>query len=278
LLRSAPAGAQEETSPKIELKSPRIDEIDGPKFGEQPKSKQAPSIPKDRAPPKIPPPGHPKRLTYLRDRAQKDLSDRAYQQACRHYDLIADEVGIDAIAADPEERQNAARAYLSCARLAHRAVKLKKAEQWLVRSEHFGPRTPRHVALRRKMHRDTYRKKMVNGDVEGALQLFNEAQQRHPDEDERIWMGDQLASMAWEAHKNGDKTTTRALLRRLEAVAPMNPEYRRLKSVLDEQAGVFGRIAQVIAAVIALVIGLNLLAAWREYSRLSIKKNRYEVD
>ncbi|MEO1339234.1 MAG: hypothetical protein AAFV29_26570, partial [Myxococcota bacterium] len=225
----------------------------------------------------LPPPGHPRRLERMHALARKYLDRKSYRDACRIYDLIAEEGGTSAIA-EKAERPYAARAYLACARQAHGAVALEKAKRWLARSALYARPTPQHLALQRKIARDEYRKKMVNGDAEGALKLFNAAQQNDANEDERIWMGEQLAAMAWAAHESGDKQATKDLLQKLEDVAPMNHEYRRLKGIIDDQANVFMNIVRIGGAVIAAVLLWNLLAIWRARARLNVKKNRYEVD
>ena len=274
---AAPVAAQEETSPDIELGSSRIG---GPGLTERERRwvKSLDQPDEGMTETNIPPPGDKKRLPHLHYLAQKYVNGSAHKDACAKYDLIADEGGKEGIASAPFGERYAARAYLACAKIAFASTDFEKAEMLLAKSERYAQTTPKHAALRLKIKRDSYRKKLLNGDVNGALKLFSEAQQEDNNEDERIWMGEQLATMAWTAHKSGDKFRTEDLIRKVESVAPMNTQYRKLKAQLEGQQSVFQRLIIVVGAAVGFVILWNLLSAWRARARLGVRRNRYELD
>ena len=265
----------EESSPSIDLGSSRIG---GPGLTAK-ERKWVKSWDQDdevKTEANIPPPGNKKRLPHLHYLAKNYVNGKAWKEACEKYDVIGEEGGPEAIEAAPYGKQNAARAYLACGKIAFSATEFDKAEKFLSQSERFGPTTPRHTAIRLKMKREAYRKKMVNDDVDGALKLFADVQKDDPNEDERIWMGEQLATKAWAAYNAGDKLGTESLMRRLESVAPMNTEYRRLKTKIDDQQSVLGRLIQVCLAAVGLVVIWNLIAGWRARSRLKLSRNPFD--
>ena len=273
-----PRGTQaQESSPEIELGSSRIG---GPGLTEAERRRVRAEDQDDgfKTETNIPPPGNKKRLPHLHYLARKYVNGKAFKDACEKYDTIFAEGGMTAIEADEYGKKNAARAYFACGKIAYAAAEYEKAEKLLAMSERYGPTTPRHLALRLKMKRDEYRKRLANGDVNGALKLFNEAQQENEDEDERIWMGEQLATMAWAAYKGGDKYRTDDLMRKIESVAPMNTEYRKLKDILEAQTGMLGQLLMVAGIAIGAVVLWNIFAAWRARARLKLSSNPFDDD
>lgn len=275
---SVASAQDEESSPSIDLGSSRIG---GPGLTARERRwvKSLSQPEEGMTETNIPPPGNKKRLPHLHYLAKNYVNGKAWKDACAKYDLIIEEGGVEALEVAPFAKRYAARAYFFCGKIAYAGTDFDKAERLLIKSERFGPSSPRHEALRLKMKRDRYRKKLVDGDVNGALKLFNEAQKEDESEDERIWFGEQLAALASNAYKSGDTYRTEELMRKLEVVAPQNVEYRKLKARIEGQASVFTRLAQVVGVAIVFVVGWNLLSAWRARARLKVgPRNPFDDD
>jgi hypothetical protein len=144
-----------------------------------------------------------------------------------------------------------------------------KAERLLKRSETYGPSDHRHAGIREKMLREGYRKKLSNGDVNGALELYRQAQAKEMNEDERIWMGDELAKRAWTAYNNKDKRGVEDLMAKTEEIAPLNTEHRRLKEKLEFEGSVGSQLGMLAGGILALVAAWTLLSRWRERAKVA---------
>jgi len=217
----------------------------------------------------LPPPGHRKRFESLHELAERNAGGRQWKDACRFYDLIIEEGGMDAINARERGRVEAARSYLGCASNAHRKGEFDAAEALISKSvEVQGTTSSRHEALQWKIYRDQLRRKMTNGDAEGALTLYGKLSNIREDEDERIWLGEQLAEAAWAAHEEGDEIRRDTLMSHLETLAPQNTRYRAL---LDQMA-LGGEVLRSVAIYglggIALVTIFGLFTSWRSRARV----------
>ena len=152
-----------------------------------------------------------------------------------------------------------------------------KVEKLLKRSEKYGPSEAKHANLRRKIMRETYRKQISNGDTAGALDSFRKYQAEQADEDERIWMGEQLAKRAWAAYQSKDKLGLKEAIRQAEEVAPMNTELRQLKAKLEGEDSVFTNVLMFGGGAIVLVLGATQLSKWRSKARVKgLSSNKFE--
>ena len=147
--------------------------------------------------------------------------------------------------------------------MAANAHEHETAEKRLALSESFGPTTPKHARVRETVLRNRYRKKVENGDLEGALPLFEEAQDMRVDEDERIWLGQQVAEAAWRAYHANDPDALTAWVQRAETIAPLNTDFRRLKDKLREKSAVFRNVIGVMVGVIMFIGLWTGLHRWR---------------
>lgn len=257
----------EETSPSIDLGSSRIG---GPGLTDR-ERKYVKSWDEEEeylTEENIPKPGDKKRLGALHTLATRYVTSKQWEEACTKYDTIVSEFGMEGVEEAKDGKTFAARAYFYCARTAANGNDHDKAEALLTKSEKFAPTTPKHAVIREKMIREQYRKKLSNGDVDGAISLYTKAQGMREDEDERIWLGEELAKRAWEAYDTNDKIAMEGLMRRLEELAPMNPEYRRLKDKIDTQANIFKNAFMYSGAVVLLLAVGTALSKWRARHRV----------
>lgn len=264
---SSAAFAQDESSPSIELGSSRIG---GPGLSERERRRvKSWDEPEEYLTEEtLPKPGSKKRLPALHTLAARYVTTKQWKEACAKFDTIEAEFQMAGVAEKPDGKTLAARAYLRCAKTAANGNDFDKAEALLQKSEKYGPSTPKHEIIREKMLREQYRKRMANGDVDGAIKLYNKAQKMREVEDERIWLGDQLATRAWEAFKADDKLTLEMLTNRLDEIAPMNTEYRQLKEKLEGQKGFVQKALMLAGALLGFIILWNLFSRWREAAKV----------
>jgi hypothetical protein len=217
----------------------------------------------------LPPKESKKRIPSLHTLGARYVGSKQWIDACEKYDSIVDEGGSEALESDPRGKPNAFVAYLQCAKIAQGGGDFDKAERLLKRSETYGPSDHRHAGIREKMLREGYRKKLSNGDVNGALELYRQAQAKEMNEDERIWMGDELAKRAWTAYNNKDKRGVEDLMAKTEEIAPLNTEHRRLKEKLEFEGSVGSQLGMLAGGILALVAAWTLLSRWRERAKVA---------
>lgn len=228
----------------------------------------------------LPPPGHKKRLPGLHVLAKRYVESQAYKDACEKYDLILEESGEEGVLADELGKRYAGKSFLECAKIAFGVQEFEKAEKLLQKSERFVKSGPRHQAVRRKIMRENYRKKVSDGDIGGAVEIFNRYQAQKEDEDERIWFGEQLATKAWAAHEAKDEITRDEMMAHLETISPMNTEYRRLKDEIESGETILQNALMFAGAAVGLVLVLGWFTKWRAKAKLgaSGKKNKFDLD
>jgi tetratricopeptide (TPR) repeat protein len=211
----------------------------------------------------LPPKGNKKRLPGLHKIAGRYFRGQMWREACDRYDQILEEEGEPGLDTDPKARAQASRSFLECGDAAYHRGERDKAETLLKKSEKYGPSDYRHSAIRRQMKRDTYRDEMQKGNVEKALVAFRAYQAEKADEDERIWLGEELSKIAWAAYRAKDEVGMKRAIADAESVAPMNTELRRLKDKLADEGAVIGNIVKWVAAGLLLVGALSLIGRWR---------------
>lgn len=254
-----------QSSPDIEIGSTRIG---GPGTPRQQAAQAAVEAEEYLTEDSLPPKESKKRIPALHTLAARYVGGKQWVDACEKYDSILDEGGQEALESDPRGKPNAFIAYLQCAKIAQAGGDFDKAERLLKKSESYGPSDHRHAGIREKMLRESYRKKLSNGDVNGAVQLFKEAQAKAQNEDERIWLGEELAKRAWTAYGNKEEMALKDLMAKLEEIAPQNTEYRKLKEKMAGEAGVAGQIAMMAGVILAVVAAGTLLSKWREAAKV----------
>lgn len=211
----------------------------------------------------LPAKGDKKRLPALHKLAKQYFGGKMWKDACDKYDQIIDEGGDEALALKPDGKANAGRSFFECGQIAFHSADYDKTERWLKKSERYAPADSRHAAIRRKIARESYRKAMSNRDVNGALSLFKKYQADQPNEDERIWMGEELSKMAWEAYQSKDKLAMKDLMQKAEAVAPMNTELRKLKEKIAGEEGVLKNLFLWGGLSVVVVVAGTQLSKWR---------------
>lgn len=216
----------------------------------------------------LPPAGSKKRMPALHKLAKQYFGGRMWTDSCDKYDMIIDEGGDEGLASDETGKKNAARSYYECANAAFFASDYDKVERLLKKSEKYGPSDHRHAGLRRKMTREQYRKMMSNGDWQGSVELFRKYQAEEKDDDERIWMGEQLATKAWSAYTSKDKVGMQQLITAGDSVSPMNTELRKLKEKLAAEEGVWTNVIMFGGGAVLLVILATQLSKWRQRARV----------
>lgn len=275
---TTPALAQE-SSPKISIGSTRIG---GPGATDTERRRVAAwnAEEEDWSEENIPAPGHKKRLVALHWLAAKYAGGKAWGEACAKYDTIIDEGGDEALTAHPEGKANAAKSYFGCARSAFTGAEWEKTERLLKKSEKYGGSSSKHANMREKMLRESYRRKLIDGDIGGAIQLYDKAQAMRNDDDERIWLGEQLSRLAWAAYNNKDRVALDDLLARIERISPMNTEYRRLQEKMSAEENIFKNAFGLAALAVGIVAAGSTLSRWaakRRVERLT-GKNKFEDD
>jgi hypothetical protein len=265
---ATPALAQDEpSSPSISVGSSRIG---GPGTSEEQRQAAAESYAEEEtfSEDTLPPKDSKKRMPALHVLARQYHGGKMWKEACGKFDTILDEGGEAALDTDPEGRTRAAQSYYGCAKDAVMSGDHDKANALLAKSERFAPTTAKHAALREKMLRDQYKKKVADGDLGGAVALFEKAQAMRADEDERIWMGEELAKAAWAAFQSKQKVELDVLLAKLEQVAPMNTEYRRLKDKIAANESTFANAFGLGAIAVLVVLAATALSRWRAQARV----------
>lgn len=216
----------------------------------------------------LPPKGDKKRLPGLHKLAKQYFGGRMWKDACDKYDQLIEEGGDESLDLVPEGKTNAARSFYECAQLTLFSGDHDRVEKLLKKSERYAPSDHRHAAVRRKITREQFRKSMANGDVNNALTLFKKYQAEQADEDERIWMGEELAKLAWNAYQTKDRVALKELIRQTEEVAPMNTELRRLKKKIEGEENVFTNIAIWGAVAVAFVLIAKKFSTWRARAKV----------
>lgn len=266
--RSTSAQEEESTSPNIDLGSSRIG---GPGLTERERSAvRSWDEPEEYVTEEtLPDPGSPKRLPSLHVLAERYHGGGQWNEACRFYQMILDEAGQEGLTAKDGAPRRAARAFYECAVLALGSGELDAVETNLVKAEQLGFRSQRTNVLRRKVVQARFRDKLRGGDVEGAHRLYDQYQgMGEPDEDERIWFGEELGRIARGAFEQKDQITFRETMDKLEVIAPLNPEYRALKDESAGNAELFRNIALVVGSATGAVLLLSFLSSWRARARV----------
>ncbi|MBI2376245.1 MAG: hypothetical protein HYV07_19785 [Deltaproteobacteria bacterium] len=277
LLLAPPAFAQpgeEERPPDIEVGSMRIG---GPGTQEQQAAVSAAIAEEDEevlTEESLPPKGHKKRLPGLHTIARRYVGGQDWVTACDRYDQIIDEGGDEALDLVPDGKTSASRAFGKCAETEVIKANEEKAERLLKKAERFGGKSPKLDALRRRMVRDRYHRDMAQGAVDRALESYRAYQNAEKDEDERIWMGAELAKLATEANRAKDVARTDDLIKKATEVAPQNPDLRALVKKIDSERNVFKNAATFSLAVLAVVGAFGALATLR--SRYRIRASKFE--
>jgi hypothetical protein len=217
----------------------------------------------------LPPVGNKKRIPGLHKLAKQYSGGQMWKDACEKYDQIIEEAGETAILEVEPAKKMAGKSYVECARIAFTSTDFDKAEKMLAKSEKIIGSDHRHAGLRRKMLRESYRKKVTEGDVSGAIKLFNQLQAEEKNEDERIWLGEQLATRARAAHDEKDEITRNEMMRYLAEVAPMNTEYRRLKEELETNQSILTNALMFALGAVAIVFALGWFTKWRASAKLA---------
>ena len=213
----------------------------------------------------LPPQGHPKRLVKLHSLAERSYHAHQWQDACRFYLWILDEAGPEGL----NSHSHAARAFFRCAESAFKAHEEEKVHAHLNRAEQLGLHSARHDVLRRKLVQRRYREKLGADDIEAAMALYEDYQRAGEfDEDERIWVGEKLAERARVALTQGEQTLLRGLLAQLKVIAPLNTEYRAIKSELEQEAQLLFNGLVVTGTAVASVVLLSLLSRWQGRSKV----------
>jgi hypothetical protein len=213
----------------------------------------------------LPPPGSKKRIDSLHELAERNAGGRQWKDACRFYDLVLEEAGLEGFDVRERGRIEANKSYLGCANAAFVAREYDRAETLIARGEKIlGSTTSRHEALRWKILRDQYRAKVGAGDLGGATRLYGRMQDMRQSEDERIWFGEQLARLAWDAHNEGDELRRDTLITAAEEVAPRNVELRRLQDTLQLGDEVLRNILFYGIGSAAVLGLLTLFSRWRQ--------------
>src|SRR5262249_35274154 len=148
----------------------------------------------------IPAIGNPKRIPHLHVLAKRYAVSHMSKESCEKYDQIASEGGEF----DDDAKRTAARAYTVCAETAAAIAHFDDAERALEKSERYLPGSERHAHIRRKMAKDQYHGKIAKLDLDAAIAAYDAYQRDAADEDERIWMGEQLTGIAIKAKHDGD--------------------------------------------------------------------------
>lgn len=231
----------------------------------------------------LPPKGDKKRMPGLHKLARQYFGGKMWKDACDKYDQIVEEGGDEALDADPklnpDAKKNAARSFYECAQIAFFGAEYDKVEKLLKKSEKYAPSDHRHAGLRHKINRENYRRSMANGDVAGAMTTFRQYQQEDKDEDERIWMGEELAKLAWAAYQSKDKIAMKDYIRYADEVAPMNTELRNLKKKIEGEEAVLSNILIWGGAAIAFVILATQLSKWRARAKVKAASgNAFDAD
>lgn len=234
----------------------------------------------------IPKVGSPKRLPHLHILAKRYTTGSMWPEACARYDQIVDESGAEGVATHPEGNKLAGKSYLKCAEKKAIIGQQEAAERLLKKSVKFlGKSDYRHDTVRNNMLLESYRKKLRNRDLEGALTLFKEYQSKRNDEDERIWFGEQLSKLAEESYKQKDKEMMKQYISYADQVAPRNPDLRRLKDRLEtEEKAIPMAIAGGLICVF-FVVFFSWFGRWRGRRQIESasggklgKKNKFLTD
>lgn len=260
---SVEASAQgEESSPEIKLGSSRIG---GPGLTQRERKREAQwDEPEEYLTEEtLPKPGTKKRIPSLFVLFFRHHDGQAWKDACQKLDMIIEEGGEDAVASHPRGPKAAGKAFFHCAKIEFVSGEFEKTERLLKRSEKYGGSTARHTVMREKILREQYRRKLSAGDVSGAIDLFEQAQAMDEDEDERIWLGEQLSSRAWTAYETKNEMEMKDLMARLETVAPMNVEYRRLKEKVEGGEEILFDVLKLAFLVIGFVLAWGAFSRWR---------------
>ncbi len=234
----------------------------------------------------IPKEGDKKRLPHLHVLAKRYAGGKMFSEACARYDQIITEGGSEALEITPDGKKLAAKSFLGCGEHAATMGKFDKAERLLKKSERYGVSDYRQAAIRRRIKRETYRRKMLNQDVDGAMSVYESYQADREDEDERIWMGQSLTDLAWSAYRAKDDVMLERYLAYAQKVSPRNPDLRKLVDERHSKATVLTNVA-IMGAGLLLLLGFFMkFTGWRARrkvesvagGKMSRKKNKYLDD
>jgi hypothetical protein len=265
MLPPAIARAQEDTPVDIEVGTKRVG---GPGTAQQRKSDAAwdKALVEEDTPmteETLPPKGDKKRMPGLHKLAQQYFGGRMWKDACDKYDQILDEGGDEALALKPDAKVNAGRSFYECAQIAFFSADYDKAERLLKKSEKYQTNAARNQMLRHKMLREQYRKLMGNHDVNGAIAVFKQYQALQPNEDERIWLGEEIAKLAWASYEAKDKVAVQDYIAKGDDIAPMNSELRKLKAKIAGEGSVLTNVLMYGALAVLAVVAGTQFSKWR---------------
>ena len=208
--------------------------------------------------------------------AETHYKDHNWLSACRIFQLVISESGIEALNSSPEIRDHAARSFHKCARLAFRAHDDQDVELYLVQAEKLGLHSVRHEVLRRKLVRRQYHRRLAVADIDGALDLYRTYQASGPkDEDERIWLGEQLANRAQEALDTGNQESFLYLMEHLEAIAPRNRDFRALKRAREKKRNPILSAVSIVGISVGGVLLLSGFVTWIAWLRVYLARRRH---
>lgn len=223
-----------------------------------------------------PPLGDPHRVEHMIRDAETHYRDHNWLNACHIYQQVISEAGIDALNRPLEQRDHAARSFHKCARLAFRAHDDQDVESYLGNAEKLGLHSIRHEVLRRKLVRRQYHRRLAVEDVDGALSLYTAYQAAGPiDEDERIWLGEQLATRAQKALDIGNRENFLYLMQHLEAISPRNRDFRALKQALKQDQNPILSVVGIIGAIVGGILLLSQITTWIAWLRVYLARRRH---
>lgn len=191
-----------------------------------------------------------------------------YQKACDDFDALL-AAGVDL----EEKKAKAGRTYLACARLKAEQKDVENAQKLLSKSRMYIGDVPEMKRVLGAIARHGSKAALSKGNIEQAVQLFDEALDKEPDATDALKFSADLTYLARNSWDKGDADKAKTALKAALKYFPQNLEAQDLKREMWLSSNL---PVLAIVAFLVVIFFVVLWILWRkmranEYAKLEVE-------